>query len=326
MLNMRQSNGSILYPAFDPEQGQVILEPEAPGQGYWVGCASVFYDTGRESYLMTYRRRRPRGLGEERGYACFIAESKDGVSFQDIWSIKKSQLNSSSMERFCIQKSPQGTYLLYISYVDPADNRWRIDVIEADRPEDFDSEQRREVFTAASTQTEAVKDPNVFKIGPVYYMLVSYAKKLGNASQLDKAHSTGDIYTTGLSQAPTALAHSLDGIKFTWSGEILPVGQGWDGYQSRLNSVVNLGDIFLGFYDGSASEKENYEERCGLAVSFDLKNWDKLTPTAPWVTSPFASGSLRYVQGLLKDQELWLYYEYTRRDAAHELRLIKLAV
>jgi hypothetical protein len=325
MLNVTRAKGNLLYPAFDPEQGQVIREPEAPGQGYWVGCASVFYDADRESYLMTYRRRRPRGLGEERGYACFIAESKDGVAYKDIWSIKKSQLNSSSMERFSIQKSPMGSYLLYISYVDPADNRWRIDVIEADRPEEFDPEQRREVFTAASTHTEAVKDPHVFKIGPVYYMLISYARKLENASQLAKAHSNGDIYTTGLTQAPTALAYSLDGLNFTWSGEILPVGQDWDRYQSRLTSVVNLGNIFLGFYDGSASEKENYEERCGLAVSFDLKNWDKLTPTAPWVTSPHASGSLRYVQALLKDEELWLYYEYARSDAAHELRLIKLS-
>ncbi|HEX2915870.1 MAG TPA: hypothetical protein VH186_34230, partial [Chloroflexia bacterium] len=230
------------------------------------------------------------------------------------------------MERFCIQKSPAGTYLLYISYVDPADNRWRIDVIEADKPENFDPEQRKEVFTAASTNTEAVKDPHVFKVGPVYYMLISFAKKLDDTSLLGQAHANGDIYTTGLSQAPTALAHSLDGVNFTWLGEVLPVGQSWDGYQSRLNSVVNLGNIFLGFYDGSSSEKENYEERCGLAVSFDLKNWDKLTPTAPWVTSPNASGSLRYVQALLKDQELWLYYEYARSDGAHELRLIKRAL
>jgi hypothetical protein len=327
MLKTFKQNQVMQFPAFDPEMGQVVLEPAAPGQGHWVGCPSVFYDAERESYLLTYRRRRPRGLGEERGYACFIAESKDGLSFEEIWSVKKSQLNSSSMERFCIQKSPEGTYLLYISYVDPSDNRWRIDVIEADRPDNFDVTQRQEVFTAAGTQTEAVKDPHVIKVGPVYYMLVSYAKKLDlTASQSAQAHSTGDIYTTGMTQAPTALAQSLDGIHFNWLGEILPVGSGWDRYQSRLNSLVKLGDLFLGFYDGSASEKENYEERCGLAVSFDLKNWDKLTPEQPWVVSPYSSGSLRYVEALKVGQELWLYYEYARQDAAHELRLIKLAV
>jgi hypothetical protein len=325
MLGTTQSRNSLLFPAFDPEMGQVVLEPEAPGKGYWVGCPSVFYDAERESYLLTYRRRRPRGLGEERGYACFVAESKDGLAFKDIWSIKKAELNSSSMERFCVQKSPTGTYLLYISYVDAADNRWRIDVIEADKPENFDPKTRREIFTAASTNSEAVKDPFVFKIGPIYYMLISYAKNLDlNENQYEQAHSTADIYATGLTQAPTALAHSLDGINFKWLGEILPVGEGWDRYQSRLNSVVKLDDIFLGFYDGSASEQENYEERTGLAVSFDLKNWDKLTPDQPWVVSPYASGSLRYVQALKVGQELWLYYEYTRSDAAHELRLIKL--
>lgn len=327
MLNTFQVSKSGLFPPFDPEMGQVVLEPEAPGQGYWVGCPSVFYDAERESFLLTYRRRRPRGLGEERGYACFIAESKDGLSFTEIWNIKKGQLGTSSMERFCIQKSPTGSYLLYISYVDPADNRWRIDVIEADQPDKFDPAQRREVFTAAATGTESVKDPQVFKIGPVYYMLISFAKNLDlTASQREQAHATADIYTTGLTQAPTALAISLDGIKFNWLGEVLPVGKGWDRYQSRLNSVVKLDGLFVGFYDGSASEQENYEERSGLAVSFDLKNWDRLTPDQPWVVSSHASGALRYIQGVKVGEELWLYYEYARQDAAHELRLIKLKI
>jgi hypothetical protein len=33
------------FAQFDPEQGSTIITPEAPGQGYWAGAPSIFYDT-----------------------------------------------------------------------------------------------------------------------------------------------------------------------------------------------------------------------------------------------------------------------------------------
>jgi hypothetical protein len=291
-----------LVPRFDPEDGVTILEPDAPGPGNWVGCASVLHDPVRETILLTYRRRRPRGEPDDRGYRCAVAESTDGVSFRDIWSVDKAVLGSTSMERFNLQRDPDGRYLLYLSYEHPEDGRWRIEVIEDTAPDAFDLERRRTVLTPAGTGTAAVKDPYVVRAGPEYLMLVS-------------------TFLTDAGPAPTYLATSRDGISFRWEGELLGVGTGWDRYQARLSSVLRTSAGFVGFYDGASGPEEDTEERLGIAVSPDLRRWERRSVDEPWLVSPHATGSLRYLDVLSLDGEWWLYYEYARPDGSHELRL-----
>lgn len=312
---------------FDPEQSTVIKQPENPGPGTWIGCPGVLYEPRQHRFLMTYRQRRPRGNpATERGWRCAIAASEDGVHFKDVWAVEKSELGTSSMERSCLLPRVEGGYQLYLSFVDPADNRWRIDRLEADAPEAFDVRTAQPVLTAASTGTEGVKDPYALRVGPAVYLLASFA----SAESLDsgrraQAHATADIFNTGMTTSLTGLAIGLDGRAFDWQGPILSVGAGWDRYSSRLNSVIPLpGGFWLGFYDGSAGVEENYEERCGLGISHDLRHWYRLTANAPWVVSPHGSGSLRYVDAVPVGDELWLYYEYARADGAHELRLSKI--
>jgi hypothetical protein len=293
-------------PSFDPEDGVTILEPAAPGRGNWVGCASVLYDPARKSVLLTYRSRRPRGEPDDRGYRCAVAESADGVSFRDIWSVDKAALGSTSMERFNLHRDPDGRYLLYLSYEHPEDGRWRIEAIEAMAPDAFDLARRVTVLTPARTGTAAVKDPYVVRAGPAYLMLVS-------------------TFLTDAGPAPTYLATSLDGLRFRWVGELLGVGDGWDRYQARLSSVVATPAGFVGFYDGAAGPEEDTEERLGIAVSPDLRRWERLSVDEPWLVSPHATGSLRYLDALPLDGEWWLYYEYARPDGSHELRLNRVA-
>jgi hypothetical protein len=290
---------------FDPEEGITVLEPGAAGAGNWVGAPSVIYDPSRKTILLTYRRRRPRGGPQpDRGYEACIAESRDGSTFTDIWSVTKDAFSSTSMERFCLHRDPTGRYLLYVSYEHPEDGRWRIDVVEADSPDGFDVAAARTVLTPAATGTAAVKDPYVVRVGAAYYLYVS-------------------TFLTDDGPAPTFLATSLDGVRFRWTGEALGVGAGWDRYQARLTSVVRDGPMFVGFYDGAASPAEDTEERLGVAVSPDLVRWRRLTEDEPWVVSPHATGSLRYVAALdLRDR--LLYYEYARPDGSHELRLSRL--
>jgi hypothetical protein len=294
--------------AFDPRDGTTILAPADEGPGNWVGCPSVVYDPSRESILMTYRRRRPRGGSPpDRGYECCIAESRDGAHFDDIWSVRKEDFRSTSLERFNLHRDADGRYLLYVSYEHPEDGRWRIDVIEADAPDVFDPGRARPVLTPAATGTDAVKDPYVLRVGPAYFMYVS-------------------TFLTAAGPAPTCLAVSLDGLSYAWHGEVFGVGRGWDRYQARLSGVLDLGRAFVGLYDGSASAEEDTEERVGVALSFDLVSWQRLSVDEPWLVSPHASGSLRYPDGIEQDGEWWLYYEYARVDGSHELRLNRIPV
>lgn len=314
--------------AFDPESGRVVLRPEEGGAGTWVGSPSVLYEPARRRFLLTYRRRRPRGdAATERGWRGAVAVSDDGEHFRDVWVVEKSELNTPSMERFCLLPRPGGGYLLYLSYVDPADNRWRIDLLQGDHPESFDVRHAVPVLTAASTGTEGVKDPYVLRLGPAFYLFASYAAvETLETTRRAEAHRTADIYNTGLTTHPTGLARSLDGRNFSWQPGVLSVGRTWDRYQARLNSVARIGHAWVGFYDGSASERENYEERCGLALSFDLERWVRLTTEGPWATSPHGSSSLRYADAVPVGEELWIYYEYARADGAHELRMNKVRV
>lgn len=287
--------------AFDPENGVTVLEPPGSGPGNWIGAPSVSWDPVGERVLLAYRRRRPRGEPHDRGYEACVAESTDGVRFRDLWTVRKEELDSTSMERFCIRLEPDGRTLLYLSYEHPEDGRWRIDVLEAASPEELDVGARRTVLTPAGTGTAAVKDPYVFRVGDEYRMLVS-------------------TFVTDAGPAPTYLAVSDDGVRFRWAGELLGVGSGWDRYQARLSSVVRVGDRWLGFYDGAGDPSEDTEERLGLARSPDLAHWERLSLDGPWLVSPHATGSLRYVDVLERGREWWVYYEYARADCSHELR------
>lgn len=311
---------------FEPDHGTVLKEPERGEPGYWVGCPGVLYEPDKQRFLLTYRQRRPKDSNSGRGWRCAVAASADGIHFDDIWEVHKDELAAPSMERFSLIKAPGG-YRLYISYVDPADRRWRIDVMEAAEPASFSIKSARSALTANKTGTEGVKDPYVLRIGPVTYMFASFAAPQAfTAQQREQAHRTGDIYNAGVTTFPTGLATSLDGIGFRWHGTVLGVGDGWDRYQARLSCVVPIGPGYVGFYDGSAGVRQNYEERCGIAASGDLWHWQRLTVEEPWIVSPHGTGSVRYLDALTMDGEWWLYYEVARPDGAHELRVQQLPI
>jgi hypothetical protein len=290
-------------PWFDPEAGETVLLPEAEGRGYWVGAPSVVSDDERGRVLLSYRRRRPRdGSPDERGHTAAIAESTDGGrTFSDIWALTKHQVGTSSLERFCLRPG-DGGWLLYTSWEDPpSSGRWRIDVMRAATPEQFSLSSAVPVLLPGDVGVDAVKDPYVRKHKGEVLMYVS-------------------TFLTPRGPAPTSLATSADGVHFSWQGEALAVGRGWDAYQARLSSLVAFEDGFLAYYDGAAAAADDTEEHCGLAVSSDLRAWRPVTTDGPALVSPYATGSLRYVEAVSIEGSPFAYYEYTRPDGSHELR------
>ncbi|MBI3969969.1 MAG: hypothetical protein HY332_01660 [Chloroflexi bacterium] len=316
-----------MAPLFDPEQGTTVVEPVGQGNGYWAGAPGAVYDTERGRFYLYYRLRVPRELG--RGIECRIAESADGERFETIWSAKKQEFPTDSMERAALVERPGGGWLLYLSYVDPDTSKWRIDVAKAGHPSEFELGERRKVFTAEDCDVEGVKDPYVAVFGGLYYMLISYATRPAATVAEHEKHGTADIFNTGKTTSNTGLAVSGDGITWRWLGDCFSPRPGmgaWDAYAARIGTLVYVPPVWTAFYDGSASVEENYEERTGMAVSFDLRHFERITADGPILTSPHASGSLRYMDAIQLRDEVLYYYEYARPDGSHELRLNRVRV
>lgn len=302
-------------------QGTVIREPVGKEKGYWVGCPGAFYDETERAWYLTYRIRRPRGVAPDRGGEVRIARSSDLKQWDDVLRITKDQYNSASIERSALHRGRDGVWRYFTSYVDPADGRWCTALMKAAKVEQLDPAQRKVIFTAAPLGLEGVKDPWILEHEGVYHLFLSIA--LPTARTSAASHGTLDIFNTGECVSATGLAVSRDLDQWEWQGVVLkPEATGWDKYCRRINSVARVGDRWLAFYDGSASEAENYEERCALAVSTNLRDWRSLSANGPFVTSPFASGSARYFDAKFANGQWHLFYELARADGAHDMRVI----
>lgn len=298
----------------------LVREPVGSEPGYWVGAPGIFYAHDEKAFYLTYRIRRPRGVSPDRGGEIRIARSADGLRFDDIWSGRKEQFDTASIERCALLQCPDRSWRYFVSFVDPADGRWAVGVIHASEISQIDPGQCRLLFRGPEFKLEGIKDPWIRHENGIYYMFLSVA--LPTAVTTSDSHSTLDIFNTGECVSATALATSSNLENWDWQGVVFAPTQAssWDSYCRRINSVVRHREQFIAFYDGSSSHLENYEEKTGLAVSTNLRDWRSITPHSPFLTSPHASGSLRYLDAMTHENDLWLYFELARLDGAHELR------
>lgn len=302
-------------------RGRIIREPVGDGQGYWVGCPGAYYAADEQAWYLTYRIRRPRGVQPERGGEVRVCRSTDLENWTDVLTITKDQYRTASIERSAITKGPDGQWRYFSSYVDESDGRWCTNLIKAGSVGELHPANQRVIFKAAPLGLEGVKDPWVMERDGTYYLFLSVA--LPTAQTGRSSHDTLDIYNTGQCVSATGLATSTDLDNWNYEGTVLqPEGDGWDKYCRRINSVVSTGGRHYAFFDGSASHLENYEEKTAFAVSDDLRSWKSLSPEGPEWLSPFASTSIRYVDAQFANGKWHVFYEFTREDGAHNLRLV----
>ena len=295
---------------FDPRQAVLVKAPPGSGPGHWAGAPGSFSD-GDIVYLV-YRLRWPR---PRRGGELRVARG-DGERFQTIWSATREDFGSQSIERCAILRDGR-RWRLYVSYVDGVDDRWRIDVIEAGMPDAFDPAARRLALGADAAKAVAVKDPWIRRVGDRWWMFVSYGERSGVDER--KLHASGDALSTGAVKSETGLATSADGLRWTWEGTVFAAAtKGWDKATFRLTTAFRRGDGWVGLYDGASEIGENYEERCGLARSADLRTWERMG-SAPGVGAAGGPGTVRYVESVSVGERLLFFYERTRADGAHEL-------
>ncbi len=299
-----------MYVGFDVNKAVLVEPPPGSGAGHWAGAPGAFFD-GEAVYLV-YRLRWPR---PRRGGELRIARG-DGERFQTIWRAKREDFGSQSIERCAILRDGP-RWRLYVSYVDGVDDRWRIDVIEAGSPESLDPTARRLALGADAARALAVKDPWIRRVGDRWWMFVSY----GERPEVDdrQLHRSGDALSTGAVKSETGLATSVDGLRWKWEGKVLAAAaKGWDKATARLTTAFRSDDGWLGLYDGASDISENYEERCGMARSQDLRSWERVG-SAPAIGASGGPGTIRYVESVVFGERLLFFFERTRADGAHEL-------
>jgi hypothetical protein len=301
---------------FDPASGVVVAEPPGSGPGHWAGAPGALAD-GDDLYLV-YRLRWPR---PKRGGELRIAK-RSAEKFETIWRATREDFGSASIERCAIVRDG-ARWRFYVSFVDGVDGRWRIDVIDALSPDGFDPRSRRPALDADAANALAVKDPWLRRVGDRWWMFVSYGERVAGEARL---HGSGDALSTGAVKSETGLATSVDGVRWKWEGKVLAASRsGWDQFTSRLTTAFATREGWLGLYDGSAEIRQNYEERCGVARSTDLRTWER-TAAAPAVGAAGGPGTVRYVESVESGGKLLFFFERTRKDGAHELCLSEAAL
>jgi len=305
--------------------GTLIREPVGNEQGYWSGAPGWTWDETDQAAYVCYRIRRPRGVEPDRGGESRIAKTTDFKNFADVWSVQKSDYNSASIEKSALRRGRDGQWRYFTSFVAPEDGRWCTTINTTESVEALDPANTKRLFTATDLGLEGVKDPWLMEVDGTYHLFLSVA--INTASTRDSSHESLDIFNTGECKSATALATSTDLDNWDWQGIVLqPEGDtAWDKYCRRINSVLPLNGKYYAFYDGSEGHHQNYEERTGLAVSNDLRNWEILNPDAPCITSPHTTGSLRYIDAQHHGDEIIFMHELTRENGAHEMRLTKFA-
>ncbi len=294
---------------FDPSSGKVVREPPGPGYGNWVG-GKVSYDDASGQFALFYRSRRP--LEQGRAGRCAVALSDDGVNFSDVWSATKEDLDANSVEEGHCVRDGDG-WKLYVSYEVAGTSTWRIDVLEASSPERFEAQSRRTVLHPGDFGLDWIKDPFVIRRGSEWWLYAAVPSRTG--PRVDGAR-----IEAGPMDA-TVLAVSEDGLYFPVIEYVFeaPSDDSWHGKRARINSLIPWDDGYVAFFDGGRTFYDNYEEKAGLALSPDGRQFTRLDTGGPWLSSPH--GIVRYVCAVPVSGRVFFYYEYTRADGSHELRV-----
>jgi hypothetical protein len=283
-----------------PGESAVVITPPGTGPGYWAGAPSAVC-TG-DGFYLAYRLRRP--VGDGRGYAVAVARSADGVGFDTLLMLWREQLGAESLERPSLVRTPGGRWRLYLSCATPGTKHWRVELLEASHPAQFDVRERLVVLPGDAKT--GVKDPVIRHRDGSWHLWTS-------------CHPLAD--PDAADQMVTDYATSADGLDWIWHGTALSGRPGqWDARGTRVSSVCYSAGMIAAFYDGRASAAENYEERTGIATGTEPAALTAIGTSAA-AQSPYAGRGLRYLDIVpLGDGRHRLYYEMTRPDGAHELR------
>lgn len=297
---------------FDPSRGTVVRTAPGAGYGNWVG-GKVFHDPVSGIFVLFYRERRP--LEQGRAGTCSVATSQDGISFETIWTASKEDFAANSIEEgHCVRSGDE--WLLYVSYEIAGTSTWRIDMMSARSPDDFEVQGRRTVLSPRDYGLDWIKDPFLMRREDEWWLFAAVPARRVRTTEGDRVMAAP--------MDATVLAISDDGRYFPEIEYVFeaPGDDSWHGRRARINSVIAHDGGFVGFYDGGRTFYDNYEEKAGIATSSDGRSFSRIATDEPWLSSPH--GIVRYVCAVPVEGTVYFYYEYTRSDGAHDLMVSKV--
>jgi len=280
---------------------EIAIPAPGEGPGFWVGSSSAVAIDG--TIYMAYRQRQPIELG--RGQGVVVAKSTDGVHFNTVCSISKESMDAESLERPTLIHTPEGKWRLYLSCATTGTKHWRVEMLEADSPENFNAETRQMILPG--DEKWGVKD-TVIQLHDGTWHLWATMHPLDIKDAEDRMVSD---YAT-----------SKDGVTWEWQGTAIKPAEDstWDSRGTRITAVRFMPEGVVAFYDGRASAAENYDERTGIAVGTAPNHVESVTKDGPVGQSPDGK-ALRYLDIVpLAAGGYRLYYELARPDGSHELR------
>ena len=177
-----------LVPRYD--EGIRVIGPPTDEPGAWAGSPSAIIEDGVT--WIAYRSRRP---GQARGFANVLARSGDGESFETVFELGKDRFGAMSLERPALIVTPQGRWRMYVSCATPDSKHWRVDLLEADKPDELVNAEPRTVLPGDPTSI-AVKDPVLLHLGNRWHLWAS-CHPLDDRMTTDYAISEDGVNWTG---------------------------------------------------------------------------------------------------------------------------------
>jgi hypothetical protein len=126
-----------------------VVEPARPEPGYWAGAPTALVD-GADTWL-AYRERDPH----RRGSGVVLARSHAGAAFDPVVVLDQERFGAESLERPALTRTGDGRWRLYVSCATPGSKHWRIELLEANAPDELGRSDGRTVLPGVARRRRA---------------------------------------------------------------------------------------------------------------------------------------------------------------------------
>jgi len=298
------------------EKYKTILRPDEESPEWWAGAPSVVRTMDKKKFFLAVRMREGKSRRGRRGYEIRILESENGIDFQTIKKIQRSEVELPVFERPCImQDSNSKKFKLFgCSEFIEGWGIWKLD--DADHPADFDPSTLHRVLvpelpTHNFVRIGGYKDPFIFwdGINKIMHMFVI------GYDRIERIYHFTSI-DGGESWKPFSKQPILD-------------NSGWHNFFTRPACIIPLKIGYILIYEGSNVLWRDpvYNIATGIAYTPNLIDFYDLTPNKPLLKSPTPGNyfTWRYSHWLPinENKEIFVYFECACPDDTNEVRFSK---